>query len=1062
MARHLRYYLWLMLIAILEVLTPQEAKSQILPCGVPHESQESILEREKILFKLKQQFVKNFQTANHTIQYIPIKAHILTRSNGTGGLSLADLNKALNQANTYFINVGSGIQFYFCGSVNYINSDTFFEFNTNNETSLCAVNDVNNAINVYFPNSILFGSLEVSGYAYMPSTLSVTNRVFVRISNATDSRTLPHELGHYFNLLHTFQNSTSTNLTEREYVTRDPLQGANCSTTGDLLCDTPADPFGRDSLSLFGCSFQGIARDPQGNLYNPSLSNIMSYYPITCGNNFTSGQYSRMNDGLLLRTYGGNQYTLNCGPLVTSINVPSNLTGTLGMSGVSLSFTDNSSNETGFIIERSTTSNTEGFVAIGGLAPNVTTFLDQNTTAFTTYFYRVKASNSTDQYSPVFVISTALNYCQATYNTSCNTVPVVIDDFELKQGSTFIINQGDSNCSPNNYGDFTNTSYNVIAGNTYSFVARATYNGSGLYYDQHLSIWLDWDRDGIFELEERVFKSDSISQMPRMNPTASGSFSIPVGVSSGTVRMRVRSSFNFGPSSAAIPPCGPLDFGEVHDYNLAVTGAVTPTITTTSVTPSTLCAGQTISVGFTASSPSTPYMVQLSDLNGNNFVDIPTSGNSSPLTATIPLSTPTGSGYKVRVNAVSPNVIGSESSSFTINAIPAAPTAVATVTYCQNQTPVPLSASGTNLKWYSNASGGSGNTTAPTPVTTTVGTVSFWVSQTVNSCESSRTKIDVVVLQTPAAPSVVSPVNYTQGQTSVPLTATGQNLKWYTTSSGGTALLSAPTPSTATIGSTLYYVSQTVNNCESSRASIQVNVTSAPPVATCFEVKVYLEGLWNGTQLPTFLNQKGLLPGQTPTDTALGVPTPAGQPYKVAPWYYMGNESIIQYDNNVVDWVLLSLRTNVADTNTTVYQTAALLRNTGEVTLVSACPLLNPSDSYYVVIEHRNHIGAVSHIPVSIVNNKITYDFTQQQSYIPINTPASGQKKIGAVYCLYAGDSRKNSFSEINANDSSLWRIDNGKFSRYISTDYNLNGDINAIDDSLWRLNNGKFSGITF
>jgi hypothetical protein len=125
----------------------------------------------------------------------------------------------------------------------------------------------------------------------------------------------------------------------------------------------------------------------------------MSYYPISCGNVFTAGQYNRMNDGLMLRTDVSNQYTLNCGPTVTGINVPSNLTGSIVPTGLNLTFTDNSSNETGFIIERSTTSATEGYTAIGGIAPNITTYLDQSTTAFTTYYYRVKASNSTDQYS---------------------------------------------------------------------------------------------------------------------------------------------------------------------------------------------------------------------------------------------------------------------------------------------------------------------------------------------------------------------------------------------------------------------------------------------------------------------------------------------------------------------------------------------------------------------------------------------------------------------------------------------------------------------------------------
>ncbi|NVO20890.1 MAG: DUF2341 domain-containing protein [Bacteroidetes bacterium] len=73
----------------------------------------------------------------------------------------------------------------------------------------------------------------------------------------------------------------------------------------------------------------------------------------------------------------------------------------------------------------------------------------------------------------------------------------------------------------------------------------------------------------------------------------------------------------------------------------------------------------------------------------------------------------------------------------------------------------------------------------------------------------------------PAAPSVTSPVRYCQNSTASPLTATGSSLLWYTVPTGGTGSSTAPTPSTATIGTTSYYVSQTVG-CEGPRAQIDV------------------------------------------------------------------------------------------------------------------------------------------------------------------------------------------------------------------------------------------------
>lgn len=73
-------------------------------------------------------------------------------------------------------------------------------------------------------------------------------------------------------------------------------------------------------------------------------------------------------------------------------------------------------------------------------------------------------------------------------------------------------------------------------------------------------------------------------------------------------------------------------------------------------------------------------------------------------------------------------------------------------------------------------------------------------------------------------PVVTSPLLYRQNSTAPALSATGTSLKWYTSASGGTASTTAPVPSTTVVGSFSYYVTQTINNEESSRAVITVNV----------------------------------------------------------------------------------------------------------------------------------------------------------------------------------------------------------------------------------------------
>jgi len=74
-----------------------------------------------------------------------------------------------------------------------------------------------------------------------------------------------------------------------------------------------------------------------------------------------------------------------------------------------------------------------------------------------------------------------------------------------------------------------------------------------------------------------------------------------------------------------------------------------------------------------------------------------------------------------------------------------APAAITPVTYCQGATATALSATGTALLWYTLPSGGTGSATAPVPATTTPGTFTWYVSQTLTGCESPRTPVTVVV-----------------------------------------------------------------------------------------------------------------------------------------------------------------------------------------------------------------------------------------------------------------------------------------------------------------------------
>ncbi len=204
------------------------------------------------------------------------------------------------------------------------------------------------------------------------------------------------------------------------------------------------------------------------------------------------------------------------------------------------------------------------------------------------------------------------------------------------------------------------------------------------------------------------------------------------------------------------------------------------------------------------------------------------SGGTGSATAPIPSTATTGTTDYY----VSQTVNGCESPRaqirVTVNPLPAAPLVVSAVTYCQNEPATPLAATGANLLWYTTATGGTGSATAPTPVTTTAGTFDFYVSQTISDCEGPRAKITVTVNPLPSAPTATSPINLCQQVPAQALVATGTNLLWYTTATGGTGSASAPVPSTQASGSNTFYVSQS-NSCgESLRTPVVVNVAATP------------------------------------------------------------------------------------------------------------------------------------------------------------------------------------------------------------------------------------------
>ena len=147
------------------------------------------------------------------------------------------------------------------------------------------------------------------------------------------------------------------------------------------------------------------------------------------------------------------------------------------------------------------------------------------------------------------------------------------------------------------------------------------------------------------------------------------------------------------------------------------------------------------------------------------------------------------------------------------------------VSYCQDATwALPLTAVGSNVLWYTSATGGSGTPVAPTPSTTIPGTFIFYADQSNGLCRSPRAADTVTIIPLPAPPFISDPTPYCQAQPFVPFTITGLGVLWYTALTGGVGSATAPTVNTNIPGTDTVFASQTVAGCEGPRQTYVVTV----------------------------------------------------------------------------------------------------------------------------------------------------------------------------------------------------------------------------------------------
>ena len=223
-----------------------------------------------------------------------------------------------------------------------------------------------------------------------------------------------------------------------------------------------------------------------------------------------------------------------------------------------------------------------------------------------------------------------------------------------------------------------------------------------------------------------------------------------------------------------------IKFISLFVFLLALSGQASAQTTTNPISYSPICAGAVFPVSFETEVFIVDYFViELSNASGSfaapveiwagligGFGSVNTSRN-----VTIPLGTPSGTGYRIRVNGLVAAASGNNGSNLTINstAVPAQPAnfTVSSANVCQGQSgvayTVPAVAGAISYAWSYSGSGATftnGTTRNPTisfSSTATSGTLSVY-SVNVNGCLSNDDRsMTVTVGPLPTQPSVITP-----------------------------------------------------------------------------------------------------------------------------------------------------------------------------------------------------------------------------------------------------------------------------------------------------------------
>jgi subtilisin-like proprotein convertase family protein len=275
-----------------------------------------------------------------------------------------------------------------------------------------------------------------------------------------------------------------------------------------------------------------------------------------------------------------------------------------------------------------------------------------NTSQVSSTYYQLVvtcASNSANS-TPVLVPMAPATSC---YCNSGATNTADEDIFNVSIGSL----NNSSDCSTlapgalsvqNRYSNYTNgpgipAPGQIVSGGTNPFSVRIGTCGGN--FTNSVAAWIDFNQDGAFTANEKIYVSPSGTVGPHTETT---NVTVPSTALNGITRMRVVNVETGTPGN--ILPCGTYAWGETEDYLVTISPCVPASLTSSPINASVVCGGNTsFSVGVSGSFPAYQWEQRISPtspwtLVSNNAIF---SGATSS-TLTITEATSTMNGYQYR------------------------------------------------------------------------------------------------------------------------------------------------------------------------------------------------------------------------------------------------------------------------------------------------------------------------------------------------------------------------------------------------------------------------------